>query len=362
VRRSLQLALFAFVLLGLVGGLLAYAVAQKSVTLLVDGQTREVGTYAATVGEVLEDEGVPADEHDVVLPAVDASLADGATVVLNRARPLRLTVDGVDREVFVTATSVDEALAQLGYRGEDLVLSASRSERVPLGGMALEITRPKDVVLIADGKKTTVSTTAATAGELLAEQGIALSDTDKTSLYPDQVLLDQMTLQVFRVTTKQKTATKPIPYETVEVADPTAFEGDKTVLQAGTTGEKVTTYAVTFVDGKQVGRKELNTEVTKQPVTEKVKVGTKERPKPPAPTADGLNWAALAQCESGGNPRAVNPAGYYGLYQFSLSTWAGVGGSGNPIDASPAEQLARAQALYARSGAGQWGCGSHLFD
>jgi hypothetical protein len=39
-----------------------------------------------------------------------------------------------------------------------------------------------------------------------------------------------------------------------------------------------------------------------------------------------------------------------------------VGGSGNPIDASPAEQLKRAQILYARGGASQWGCGEHLFD
>ena len=109
-------------------------------------------------------------------------------------------------------------------------------------------------------------------------------------------------------------------------------------------------------------RETLSTKVTRQPVAQQVSVGTKPRPAAPAPTADGLNWAALAACESGGNPRAVNPAGYYGLYQFSLSTWASVGGSGNPIDASPAEQLARAQTLYARSGAGQWGCGSHLFD
>ena len=356
MRRSLQLALFAFVLLGHVGGLIAYAAAQKSVTLQIDGQTREVGTYAATVGEVLEDEGVPADEHDVVLPAVDQSLGDGDTVVLNRARPLRLTVDGVDREVFVTATSVDEALAQLGYRGEDLVLSASRSERVPLGGMDLEITRPKDVVLIADGEKTTVSTTAATAGDLLAEQGIALSDTDKTSLYPDQVLLDEMTLQVFRVTTKQKTVTKAIPYETVEVDDPTAYEGEETVVNAGRAGEKATTYAITFVDGKKVGRKELSSEVTKEPVTEKVKVGTKERPAAPAPTAtaDGLNWAALAQCESGGNPRAVNAAGYYGLYQFNVATWRSVGGSGMPHHASADEQTYRAKMLYKSRGRSPW--------
>jgi soluble lytic murein transglycosylase-like protein len=70
----------------------------------------------------------------------------------------------------------------------------------------------------------------------------------------------------------------------------------------------------------------------------------------------------LAKCESGGNPRAVNSAGYYGLYQFSLSTWHSVGGSGNPIDASPAEQLMRAKILYQKGGAGQWGCGRHLFD
>ena len=82
----------------------------------------------------------------------------------------------------------------------------------------------------------------------------------------------------------------------------------------------------------------------------------------PVPGADGLDWASLARCESGGNPKAVNPAGYYGLYQFSPGTWQTVGGSGLPSDASPAEQLYRAKLLYQRGGAGQWGCGRHLFD
>jgi len=58
----------------------------------------------------------------------------------------------------------------------------------------------------------------------------------------------------------------------------------------------------------------------------------------------------------------VNPNGHYGLYQFSLQTWAGVGGSGNPVNASVAEQTRRAQMLYSRSGAGQWSCGGHLSD
>jgi hypothetical protein len=83
--------------------------------------------------------------------------------------------------------------------------------------------------------------------------------------------------------------------------------------------------------------------------------------RPAAPASLSGAWACIAARESGGNPRAVNPSGYYGMFQFSLATWHSVGGSGNPANASPQEQLMRAQMLQARSGWGQWstasGCG-----
>jgi resuscitation-promoting factor RpfB len=72
-------------------------------------------------------------------------------------------------------------------------------------------------------------------------------------------------------------------------------------------------------------------------------------------------WSKVAQCESGGSPRAVNPAGYYGLFQFDLRTWRSVGGSGNPVNASAAEQYMRAERLYAQRGASPWpSCGRYL--
>ena len=65
--------------------------------------------------------------------------------------------------------------------------------------------------------------------------------------------------------------------------------------------------------------------------------------------------ASIAQCESGGNPAAVGGGGTYrGLFQFDLSTWQSVGGQGDPAAAPVAEQIKRAEILYARSGAGQW--------
>lgn len=64
---------------------------------------------------------------------------------------------------------------------------------------------------------------------------------------------------------------------------------------------------------------------------------------------------AIASCESGGDPTAVDSSGtYYGLYQFDLGTWASVGGSGSPAAASPEEQSYRASLLYSRAGSSPW--------
>lgn len=73
-------------------------------------------------------------------------------------------------------------------------------------------------------------------------------------------------------------------------------------------------------------------------------------------------WAQLRQCESGGNYRAVSPGGTYrGAYQFDLSTWRTVGGTGDPIAASPAEQDHRAQLLWQSRGHAPWPvCGRYL--
>ena len=63
---------------------------------------------------------------------------------------------------------------------------------------------------------------------------------------------------------------------------------------------------------------------------------------------------AIAACESGGNPSTDTGNGFYGKYQFTRETWQSVGGSGNPAQASEAEQDRRAAMLYAQSGPSPW--------
>lgn len=65
--------------------------------------------------------------------------------------------------------------------------------------------------------------------------------------------------------------------------------------------------------------------------------------------------AAIAACESHGDPRAIGGGGLYrGAYQMTFSAWRSVGGAGDPAGASMAEQTRRAALLYRRAGASQW--------
>ena len=69
----------------------------------------------------------------------------------------------------------------------------------------------------------------------------------------------------------------------------------------------------------------------------------------------GSCWASIRRRESGGNYSTNTGNGYYGAYQFDLQTWRGVGGTGLPSNASPAEQDRRALMLYKLRRWAPWG-------
>jgi hypothetical protein len=68
----------------------------------------------------------------------------------------------------------------------------------------------------------------------------------------------------------------------------------------------------------------------------------------PAPPSGGVNWDAIAACESGGNWAINTGNGYYGGLQFSQDTWTGAGGlrfAARADLATRAEQIAVASSL-----------------
>ena len=351
-------------MLALVVGTTAFVTRDKAVTLTVDGRATTVTTFAGSVGELLADQGITVDlEHDLVTPLLDSDLRDGSAVVVRYGRPVLLTVDGQTRTVWTTARSVSEALMVLGVRAEGAYVSASRSSRISRGGMELDVRLPRHVTFLADGERHEVTTTAPTLRSAMAEAGVVLRERDRVDTDLTQLPDPEQVVGVTRVDGKRVVQEKPIPFATQRRKTDELLVGTTKVVTEGKVGIRVRRFVETYVDGKLDSRRLVEERVAKKPVTAVVLVGTKPVPQN-TPTPDGLNWAALANCESSGNPAAVNPAGpYYGLYQFLESTWRSVGGVGLPSQASPSEQTYRAQILYNRSGAGQWPvCGRLLFN
>jgi len=502
-----------------VGG--TVAAMAKTVTIAVDGASRQVTTLSGTVAGALSSAGLTLGAHDKLAPAGGTPIGDGSQIVVQRGRLVTVTIDGTSQQFWTTATTVAGALAQIGRNPSDLKLSANRSRQIPLDGLTLTAQTLHTVILTdAGGARVTITTAAATVGDLLREQGIALTGdqevypapgtaltdgltiavrtlptvtlirgtdrrdvvsgagtvgellaaqgitlSDKTVVTPsagspvtsgmqvtvttlpsvsvvdgtakavtvitrqdtvgdllaarhltlgkhDTVspsaatpLTDGMTVAVTRVSyaTTTKTVTVPQPADITEYSD-TLEQGTQQVT-AGHVGSQKVTYRVKTVNGKAGSPQEIDRVTVQDAVPTVTVIGTKAPPTTaPAststPTASsrsaksavstsakapatitssapssassvewvgnqvffhdvsyGVNWDGLAHCESTNNPRAVDPSGtYFGLFQFDLSTWASVGGTGNPIDASPEEQLLRAKLLYQDRGLQPWAC------
>ncbi|MGW1292907.1 ubiquitin-like domain-containing protein [Streptomyces sp. NPDC002533] len=351
----------ALVVAFLAGGTTAFVAHDKAVRLEVDGAPRTLHTFADDVTELLEQEGVTVGAHDRVSPDPGAGLDHGDEVVVRYGRPVTLTLDGVRHRVWTTADTVAGALREFGIRAEGAHLSAARSTRIARTGLALTVRTERAVTFMADGQERTLRTNAATVHEALAEAGITLHGQDTTSVDPASFPRDGQTISVMRITDTREVREETVPYAVERSEDPALFRGTEVVERAGRNGVRRVTYAVRTVNGVRQKPRRAAEELVHLPVSRVVRTGTRQRPESVA-GADGLNWSALAACESGGRPDAVDPSGTYGgLYQFDTQTWQSLGGSGRPQDAPAAEQTYRAKKLYVQRGASPWPhCGRRL--
>ena len=360
MRRSpLALALFAIVIATLAAATTAFATMEKTVRLDVDGHQTTVRTFASDVAGVLRKAHLDVGVHDAVAPDTRAPVHDGSRVIVRRGRLITLNVSGQVEHVWVTALSVGEALDQLQLRADGAWMSASRSQSIPRDGLSLQLRLPQHVTVLVDGKRKSRVTTAATVRDLLRSLHVRLHRLDKVNVPLTQYPRTGLVVSVARISQRTVTDNVAIPFRTRHVQSADLYVGDSRILHYGQPGLRVETYRLTWRNKHLVRRQLVRATLRSRPVAQVVEVGTKQRPTSP----DGLNWAALANCESSGNPRAVSSGGTYrGLYQFTMSSWAGVGGSGDPIDASPSEQTYRAQILYRRSGDAVWPvCGRYLY-
>ena len=213
LRKPVLVGIAALVV-ALVAGGSVVAAAHKTVSVTVDGQQQEVGTLAGSVEGALDSAGLTISEHDTVAPAIDTAISDGSQIVVERGRLLTLTIDGQTREVWTTATTVEEALAELGQNPAAFKLSADRSREIPVDGLAVSAdTLFSASVSVGGAAAAAVQSSAKTVGDFLTEQAIVLGAEDTVDPAVTTPLSNGLVITVARVATTSVT-------EEVEVAQP----------------------------------------------------------------------------------------------------------------------------------------------
>jgi uncharacterized protein YabE (DUF348 family) len=323
----------------------------KSITITVDGQDQIVSTFSGSVAGALESAELTVGEHDTLAPSSDTEITDGSRIVINRGRLMTLTIDGTEQQVWTTARTVEEALAQLGRDPQDYQLSADRSRSIPLTGLELSAQTLYAVTLDDRGTKSTLTLPVRTVGDVLTRQGVELGANDRVtpsvgtkvtegmaitvvtlptvsvldstnaavpfvsdakdiagllasqniSVGPTDVvtpaldtpLTEGLQISITRVAVTQVTETVELPQPADKtVKDSSLDKGTKKVETQGAPGKADVVYEVTTTNGTETARTELSRTVTVEPVATTVRVGTKTPP-PAATVPAASNTGAV---------------------------------------------------------------------
>ena len=335
----------------------AFAVADyKTVTLNVDGNAMTVTTMKSRVIDIIAENGFKVSDRDDLYPAAGEKVHNAANIVLRRSRPLEISLDGQNtKQVWTTASTVDEALAQLAMT-DTAPAAASRGSRVPLAGMALPVVSAKTVELDDGGQVRNVHLAAARVGDLLAGLGVPLEQSDHVTPSASSPVIDGMHIQVIRFRIERITERIPLDPPRRRIEDPQMNMSKEVVEDKGAPGTQDMTFAVSKVNGVETGRLPVASHVVAPARDAVVRVGTRPGTEVPA-VANGEIWDAISRCEAGGNWAINTGNGYYGGVQFDQSTWVRNGGlrfAPRADLASREEQIAVAQVTQSRQGWGAW--------
>ena len=191
-----------------------------AVTLVEGDQTEKVEMTGKTVQDVLDEKGVELKEHDYVNHSLDAYLEDGMEIQVIHRLAVTIQVDGETKEYLTEAKNV---------------------------------------------------------ADLLEEQSIAVDKKDIVKPGMERELFEGTKVVIERVSVKQVVEKEKVPFETEVEYSGSMYSDESVEKTPGVEGEKEVTYEVTYVDGKEDHRKAVSEKMLKEPVSQVVTKGTKQR-------------------------------------------------------------------------------------
>lgn len=212
-------AIFATVIALLVTFIVVYDVNAKVVTIIDGDRKAKMVTFQKDVDKLLEEAEIQLGEADKVMPDIKAPLRENMEIVIKRAVPVWLAVEGKEQRYMSAADTVKDVLEELDIQvGEE------------------DIVTPRPSTPVKEG----------------------------------------IHIKVVRVTHKIEVNEREIPYKTVIRDNNSMYKGIEKVLKKGYNGKVREEIRVTYHDGKEVDREIVDSKIIKEPQDEIVERGTKD--------------------------------------------------------------------------------------
>jgi uncharacterized protein YabE (DUF348 family) len=196
-------------------------------------------------------------------------------ISLRRAAALTLDDGGVTTTLHTTTETVGQVLQAYGinlFVGDE-VTPGLQAPVAP--GMTVAIERSVPAKILVDGRVIRTRTRAETVAGLLGQEGVALVGKDRAEPDLTAPILPNMIVRVTRVREELVVEFDPIPFASIWVADPELEIDQQRLVQAGQIGLTKHRYRVVYENGAEAERFLEDSWTEQPPITKTLAYGTK---------------------------------------------------------------------------------------
>jgi uncharacterized protein YabE (DUF348 family) len=322
-----------------------------------DGRVRTLYTHALTLKDVLAERSIAVEAHDPVavdgqgatpdaplparaivggrnLPGVPGvypwrgTQIEPVAIEVRHAVPLALQVGSISWTIWTTASTVGEALAELGmviYVGDRVQPGLGTPL---LAGQQVVVERSKPVAINTAGASLRTRSRADTVAGLLAENGLLLAGHDRVEPALNTPLAADMAVRITRVQHVFEVEEQVTPYESIWEPDPELEIDNQRLEQEGVNGITRQRYRVILEDSQPITRTLDDTWLAQVPVTRVNKYGAKvvlrELETPNGPVTYWRKVRMFATSYTAADAGTPRSSPYYGITRTGMRAGYGV--------------------------------------
>lgn len=242
------------------------------------GRTSEFVAYLGdTVEQALAENNIWLSPEDQVSPGRDMRIQADLAVEVKRCSQVTVTADGKVQTVTMTGGTVADALKQAKVRlGEEDTCNYGLDEPL-FNRMNLRVSRMVQIRITADGQTKEYQVPTERVRAALSRCGIQVAETDRLNVRLSDMVKNGMAITVQRVRVEEEKQVEELDYTTRYEYTDSLYAGETEVSVPGEKGQRETVYSVTYIDGVEESRQKVSEAVTKKPVEEVVRTGTRQQ-------------------------------------------------------------------------------------